>query len=38
MSKPVLVVTPHFIKPVEARIEGDYEVRQRRVPGLGGRK
>jgi lactate dehydrogenase-like 2-hydroxyacid dehydrogenase len=29
MKKPVLVVTSHFIKPVEARINGDYEVRRK---------
>jgi lactate dehydrogenase-like 2-hydroxyacid dehydrogenase len=32
MKKPVLVVTSHFIKPVEARIESEYEVR-RKVDG-----
>jgi lactate dehydrogenase-like 2-hydroxyacid dehydrogenase len=29
MKKPVLVVTSHFIKPVDARIESDYEVRRK---------
>jgi lactate dehydrogenase-like 2-hydroxyacid dehydrogenase len=29
MKKPTLVVTSHFIKPVEARIESDYEVRRK---------
>jgi lactate dehydrogenase-like 2-hydroxyacid dehydrogenase len=29
MKKPILVVTSHFIKPVEARIESDYEVRRK---------
>jgi lactate dehydrogenase-like 2-hydroxyacid dehydrogenase len=29
MKKPVLVVTSHFIKPVEARIESEYEVRRK---------
>jgi lactate dehydrogenase-like 2-hydroxyacid dehydrogenase len=28
LKKPVLVVTSHFIKPVEARINGEYEVRR----------
>jgi lactate dehydrogenase-like 2-hydroxyacid dehydrogenase len=28
MKKPILVVTSHFIKPVEARIESEYEVRR----------
>jgi lactate dehydrogenase-like 2-hydroxyacid dehydrogenase len=32
MKKPLLVVTSHFIKPVETRIESDYEVR-RKVDG-----
>src|SRR6202046_2843236 len=29
MKKPALVVTSHFIKPVDARIESDYEVRRK---------
>ena len=29
MKKPALVVTSHFIKPVEARIESNYEVRRK---------
>jgi lactate dehydrogenase-like 2-hydroxyacid dehydrogenase len=29
MKKPILVVTAHFIKPVDARIESDYEVRRK---------
>src|SRR5258707_6655666 len=29
MKKPLLVVTSHFIKPVDARIESDYEVRRK---------
>ena len=29
MKKPILVVTSHFIKPVEARIESHYEVRRK---------
>jgi lactate dehydrogenase-like 2-hydroxyacid dehydrogenase len=29
MTKAILVVTSHFIKPVEARIESDYEVRRK---------
>jgi lactate dehydrogenase-like 2-hydroxyacid dehydrogenase len=29
MKKPILVVTSHFIKPVEARIESNYEVRRK---------
>jgi lactate dehydrogenase-like 2-hydroxyacid dehydrogenase len=29
MKKSILVVTSHFIKPVEARIESDYEVRRK---------
>src|SRR5580692_1949385 len=29
MKKPILVVTSHFIKPVDARIESDYEVRRK---------
>jgi lactate dehydrogenase-like 2-hydroxyacid dehydrogenase len=29
MKKTILVVTSHFIKPVEARIESDYEVRRK---------
>jgi len=29
MKKPILVVTSHFIKPVEARIESEYEVRRK---------
>ena len=29
MKKPILVVTAHFIKPVEARIESEYEVRRK---------
>jgi lactate dehydrogenase-like 2-hydroxyacid dehydrogenase len=29
MKKPVLVVTSHFIQPVEARIESNYEVRRK---------
>jgi hypothetical protein len=29
MKKPVLVVTPHFIKPVETRINNEYEVRRK---------
>ena len=32
MKKPILVVTSHFIKPVETRIENEYEVR-RKVDG-----
>src|ERR1700761_7279426 len=28
MKKPVLVVTSHFIKPVDARIENNYVVRR----------
>ena len=29
MKKPILVVTSHFIKPVDARIESDYEDRRK---------
>jgi lactate dehydrogenase-like 2-hydroxyacid dehydrogenase len=29
MKKPVLVVTSHFVKPVDARIESEYEVRRK---------
>jgi lactate dehydrogenase-like 2-hydroxyacid dehydrogenase len=29
MKKTILVVTSHFIKPVEARLESDYEVRRK---------
>jgi lactate dehydrogenase-like 2-hydroxyacid dehydrogenase len=29
MKKPILVVTSRFIKPVEARIENEYEVRRK---------
>jgi lactate dehydrogenase-like 2-hydroxyacid dehydrogenase len=29
MKKPILVVTAHFIKPVEDRIEREYEVRRK---------
>ena len=29
MNKPILVVTSHFIKPVETRIESEYEVRRK---------
>jgi lactate dehydrogenase-like 2-hydroxyacid dehydrogenase len=29
MKKPILVVTSHFIKPVEARIDSNYEVRRK---------
>jgi lactate dehydrogenase-like 2-hydroxyacid dehydrogenase len=29
MKKPILVVTSHFIEPVEARIESEYEVRRK---------
>src|ERR1700723_4390638 len=29
MKKPILVVPAHFIKPVEARIESNYEVRRK---------
>src|SRR6266702_1383905 len=29
MKKPILVVTSHFIKTVDARIERDYEVRRK---------
>jgi len=29
MKGPILVVTSHFIKPVEARIENDYEARRK---------
>jgi hypothetical protein len=29
MKKPLLVVTSHFITPVEARIESEYEVRRK---------
>jgi lactate dehydrogenase-like 2-hydroxyacid dehydrogenase len=29
MKKPIVVVTSHFIKPVDARIESDYEVRRK---------
>src|SRR5215469_12658705 len=29
MKKPILVVTSHFIKPVEMRIEANYEVRRK---------
>lgn len=29
MKRPILVVTSHFIKPVEARIESNYEVRRK---------
>jgi lactate dehydrogenase-like 2-hydroxyacid dehydrogenase len=29
MKKPVLVVTSHFIKPVETRINSEYEVRRK---------
>src|SRR5260370_19275954 len=29
MKKPVLVVTSHFIKPVETRINNEYEVRRK---------
>ena len=36
MKKPILVVTSHFIKPVEARIESDYDVR-RKADGRYGR-
>ena len=32
MKKPILVVTSHFVKPVEVRIESEYEVR-RKVDG-----
>ncbi len=32
MKKPILVVTSHFIKPVETRIDSEYEVR-RKVEG-----
>ncbi len=32
MKKPILVVTSHFIKPVETRIESEYEIR-RKVDG-----
>jgi lactate dehydrogenase-like 2-hydroxyacid dehydrogenase len=28
MKKPVLVVTSHFIEPVETRINNEYEVRR----------
>lgn len=28
-AKPILVVTSHFIKPVEARIESEFEVRRK---------
>ena len=30
MKKPVLVVTSHFIKPVETQINNEYEVRRKR--------
>ena len=29
MKRPILVVTSHYIKPVEARIESNYEVRRK---------
>ena len=29
MKKPVLVVTSHFIEPVETRINNEYEVRRK---------
>ena len=29
MKKPILVVTSHFIKPVDVRIESNYEVRRK---------
>jgi lactate dehydrogenase-like 2-hydroxyacid dehydrogenase len=29
MKKPVLVVTSHFIKPVDTRINNEYEVRRK---------
>ena len=29
MKKPILVVTSRFIKPVEARIENEYEVKRK---------
>jgi lactate dehydrogenase-like 2-hydroxyacid dehydrogenase len=29
MKKPILVVTSHFIEPIEARIEREYEVRRK---------
>lgn len=29
MSKPVLVVTTHFVDDVEARIAGDFDVRRK---------
>ena len=29
MKKPILVVTSHFIKPVDARIESNYEFRRK---------
>ena len=29
MKKPILVVTPRLVKPIEARIEKEYEVRRK---------
>ena len=29
MKRPILVVTSHFVKPVDARIESNYEVRRK---------
>jgi lactate dehydrogenase-like 2-hydroxyacid dehydrogenase len=29
VKRPILVVTAHFMKPVEARIESDYEIRRK---------
>ena len=29
MKKPILVVTSHFVKPVEARIDNEFEVRRK---------
>src|SRR4051794_2060113 len=29
MKKPILVVTTHFVKPVETRIDNDFEVRRK---------
>jgi hypothetical protein len=28
MKMPILVVTSHFIEPIEARIDSNYEVRR----------
>jgi len=29
MKKPILVVTTHFVKPVETRIDNEFEVRRK---------